>query len=126
MQIRRHPVNEHEPEHCFTVEVDGDMARIRWAGESITPEYVARLNRALDSFWTTIPKDIQNWIVRWDEEIRPGRGRGLNATYLDGEVFAQIILDVYGYGNESVATLDWVHASANEECLCDVCKEAEL
>jgi hypothetical protein len=84
------------------------------------PEYVARLNRAVE--WVAVPEDIQNWSVKWDEEVRPGRGRGLNATYLDGEVFAQIILDVYGYGSESVAELSWVHASADEECRCAVCK----
>jgi len=85
------------------------------------PEFVARLNRAVE--WVAVPEDIRYWSVKWDEEIRPGRGRGLNATFLDGEVFAQIILDVYGYGSESVAELAWVHASADEECRCNVCKE---
>jgi hypothetical protein len=84
------------------------------------PEYVARLNRAVE--WNAVPEDIQKWSVKWNEEIRPGRGRDLNATFIDGEVFAQIILDVYGYGSESVAELNWVHASADEECRCDVCK----
>lgn len=85
------------------------------------PKHVARLNLAVE--WNAVPADIRYWSVKWDGEIRPGRGRGLNATFIDGEVFAQIILDVYGYGSESVATLDWVHASADEECRCDVCKE---
>lgn len=83
-------------------------------------EHVARLNLALE--WNVIPEDIREWDVEWSEEIRPGRGRHMNATFLDGEVYAQIILDVYGNGSESVATLDWVHASANEECGCDMCK----
>lgn len=87
------------------------------------PKHVARLNIAAG--WSAVPEDIRNWSVRWDEETRPGRGRGLSATFVDGEVFAQIMLDVYGYGYESVAMLDWVHASSDEECGCDACKEED-
>lgn len=115
----------------------GTSPGIRLAGESVNrtvagsaemterqkaawPECVARLDRVVAN---VIPHDIRSWSVEWSEEIRPGRGRGLNATFIDGEVFAQIILDVYGFGSESVAELDWVHSSSDEECPCYVCRK---
>lgn len=66
------------------------------------------------------------WTIIFDEEVRPGRGRAINAIWCDGEHFAQITMDVYGYPTVSIATLDWVHNSADEECPCPVCtKERE-
>lgn len=71
-----------------------------------------------------VPADISNWDVHYAAEVRPGRGHYVNATFLDGEVFAQVLMDVYGYPDVSWAQLDWVHADANEECGCGPC-EAE-
>lgn len=68
-----------------------------------------------------LPHDIASWDVVYHEETRPGRGHQVNATYLDGEVFAQVLMDVYGYPNISIATLDWIHADSNEECDCSSC-----
>lgn len=84
------------------------------------PEAVARLRE----HYSALPQDIASWNVHYFEETRPGRGHAINAEYLDGEVFAQILMDVYGYPNVSIATLDWVHADSNEECACQPC-EAE-
>ena len=84
------------------------------------PEAVARL-KATGAY---VPNDVRSWTVHYAEETRPGRGHFIDATYLDGEVFAQVLMDVYGYPNVSWARLDWIHADSNEECGCDPC-EAE-
>ncbi len=87
------------------------------------PEAIERLRK--HGQYDSIPADIRSWDVLWSEESRPGRGHALNATYVDGEVFAQVLMDVYGYPNVSIATLDWVHADSNEECDCG-CLEDDL
>lgn len=70
----------------------------------------------------SLPHDIRKWDVVYAEESRPGRGHHINATYIDGEVFAQVLMDVYGYPSISVALLAWVHADSNEECDCEPCE----
>lgn len=86
--------------------------------EKAWPEAIARLAHC----GALLPADIGKWAVDWSEEIRPGRGHSMNAIYVDGEVFAQVLMDVYGYPHISFATLDWVHADSNEECDCEPCK----
>lgn len=61
------------------------------------------------------------WNLHWSEEVRPGRGHFLNATYVDGEHFAQVLMDVYGCPTISVAQLDWIHADSDEEMECETC-----
>lgn len=68
-----------------------------------------------------IPKDPANWSIHWHEETRKGRGHYVNATFLDGEHFAQVLMDVYGYPSISVAALDWIHADSDEELECETC-----
>lgn len=82
------------------------------------PEAVARLREHYDS----IPADLRSWDVLYAEETRPGRGHFVNATWVDGEVFAQVLMDVYGQPNVSIADLSWVHADSDEECACDPCE----
>ena len=84
------------------------------------PEAIERLR----AHGYTIPASISAWDVAYSEETSPGRGHAINATFADGEVFAQVLMDVYGYPNVSLAVLDWVHADSNEECDCEPC-EAE-
>jgi hypothetical protein len=81
------------------------------------PEAIARLRAS----GAEVPADIRTWSVHYADEVRPGRGHYVNATYLDGETFAQVLMDVYGYPDVSWAALDWVHADANEECRCEMC-----
>lgn len=64
---------------------------------------------------------LPNWNLHWSPETRPGRGHYLNATYCDGEHFAQVLMDVYGYPSISVAALDWIHADSDEELECETC-----
>ncbi|UOE45904.1 hypothetical protein [Agromyces larvae] len=85
------------------------------------PEAIAAIN-AVDG--VDLPEGIGYWDVIWGEETRPGRGHYLDARYNDGEHFAQITMDVYGYPNTSVAELDWLHASGWEECPCG-CNDEE-
>lgn len=86
------------------------------------PEYVAEARLHGPS----LGESEHRWDFTWREETRPGRGHDLSATQCDGEYFAQIMLDVYGYGNMSVAETHWIHNSADEECGCGPCsKERE-
>ena len=61
------------------------------------------------------------WRLDFAEEVRPGRGHYLNATFLDGEYFVQVLMDVYGGPSVSIAALDWIHSDNNEECDCEPC-----
>lgn len=83
------------------------------------PGAVERLQKSAE--YNHLPTDPASWNISFAEESRPGRGHAINATYLDGEVFAQILMDVYGYPTVSIAILDWVHADSNEECECAPC-----
>lgn len=85
------------------------------------PGAVATINAALADSYGSVPEHPGYWKIDWAEEIRPGRGHQINARFLDGEVFAQIIMDVYGHPSHSVAQLDWIHASSDEECECAPC-----
>lgn len=77
-------------------------------------EAVAELQR----FSSSIPDELGRWDVIWQDETRPGRGQALDARFNDGEHFAQITMDVYGFPRTSVAELEWIHASEDEECPC--------
>jgi plasmid maintenance system antidote protein VapI len=68
--------------------------------------------------------DHYDWHFDWNEESRPGRGQSFSALFIDGEHFAQIMMDVYGYPTVSVAALDIMHNGSDEECSCEFC-EAE-
>ncbi|TFV82035.1 hypothetical protein E4V99_13965 [Microbacterium sp. dk485] len=72
---------------------------------------------------STVPLDLDDhyWRVRWDDEIRPGRGRTMWATWSDGEYFIEIWMDVYGSPRVAVASLIWMHNGSDEECDCEPC-----
>jgi hypothetical protein len=82
------------------------------------PEAIERLRES----GAIVPGSMAEWTVDYSDEVRPGRGRAINAQFIDGEVYAQILMDVYGYPNASFATLDWVHADSDEECDCGPCE----
>jgi len=84
------------------------------------PTAVERLNAR----GASVPSSIAQWDVAYSEETRPGRGHFVNATFIDGEVFAQILMDVYGYPTAAFAQLNWVHADDDEECDCAPCVAA--
>ena len=65
-----------------------------------------------------LPEAFESWDVQWRDESRPGRGQYLSATVCDGEHFAQIMMDVYGYPLVSVAEVRWIHSSSDEQCEC--------
>lgn len=83
------------------------------------PFYINRLNQVYRA--GEVPSCISCWDFAWGDEIRPGRGRDFSAFYCDGEILAQITMDPYGAGDESIASLQWFHASADEECTCSMC-----
>lgn len=86
------------------------------------PEALADAQR--HATYSTIPPDLYYWTVKWAEEVRPGRGHGFNGIWTDGEHFVQIMMDVYGRWEASVAALDWLHSTTDENCECEHC-EAE-
>lgn len=87
------------------------------------PRNVAEAQRYVDT--STVPPDILhwNWDIAYSEEVRPGRGHDLRATYCDGEYLVQIRMDVYGNGSTSVAEVTWLHSSSLEECDCEYCEK---
>lgn len=85
------------------------------------PDRIASLSASVPE--ASVPEHPRNWDITYDEETRPGRGHYINATYNDGEHFAQILMDVYGGGSESIAELTWRHSSHDEECECDPCTD---
>lgn len=86
------------------------------------PEAVAEVQQYVDS--STVSEDLYQWTVEWAEETRPGRGHRFNGMWCDGEYFAQVVMDVYGYPSVSVAAMTWLHNSSNEECDCGPCERA--
>jgi hypothetical protein len=68
--------------------------------------------------------DHYDWHFDWSEESRPGRGQSFSALFINGEHFAQVMMDVYGYPVVSVCALDILHSGSDEECPCDFCKES--
>lgn len=67
--------------------------------------------------------DHYDWTFDWQEESRPGRGQSFSALFIDGEHYAQIMMDVYGYPTVSVAALDILHNGSDEECPCEFCEK---
>ena len=63
----------------------------------------------------------QSWVLRFREEIRPGRGRDVDLVYLDGETVVWITIDVYGSSRMSIAETNWTHNDSDEECACEPC-----
>lgn len=88
---------------------------------SAWPSAVAVLNRAIESDAVSTDHLGYHWALIWADESRPGRGHDLDARWNDGEHFAQITMDVYGYYSTSIASLDWIH-TPDEECDCPSCE----
>lgn len=86
------------------------------------PDAIAEAQRYVPT--STIPTDIDryDWQVTWAEEIRPGRGHAVGATWCDGEYLVQVRMDVYGYPVVSVAETTWLHSGSYEECECSWCE----
>ena len=66
------------------------------------------------------------WTLVFAEEARPGRGHDLDAHWVDGEHFVQLLVDVYGSWRVSIAELDWLHSSTDDDCECDRCYQDQL
>lgn len=80
----------------------------------------------LKKHYDGIPEEPHSWSLSWGDEVRPGRGHYVNAQFNDGEFYAQLTMDVYGFPRVSIAQLDWIHSSGYEECECKFCvKERE-
>lgn len=96
------------------------MTTLTTAQERDWPLAIARLKAS----GADVPEELAAWDVHYYDEVRPGRGHSISAQFVDGEVYAQILMDVYGYPSTSYATLDWQHADSDEECECGPCVRA--
>lgn len=100
----------------------GNLERMTEKQRRDWPEAVQEINRY--TVGASGNPDHSDWTFDWREESRPGRGQSFSAVFNDGEHFAQVIMDVYGMPSVSVATLDWLHSSSDEECMCSFCEKA--
>lgn len=87
--------------------------------ERAFPKAIAEAQKYVET--STIPDDLWQWIVRWDDETRPGRGYGFTGMWSDGEYLVEVHMDVYGHPTVSIAETYWVHNSADEQCECEPC-----
>lgn len=85
-------------------------------------EAIAEINRY--NIGAREDPDHYEWHFDWHEETRAGRGQVFSAMFIDGEHYAQVFMDVYGFPSVSVAALDIMHNSSDEECPCDFCVAA--
>ncbi len=97
-----------------------DMPELTERQKVAWPEAVAEIERYTGK-GTVPPLDDWAWTVRWEEEVRPGRGHGISAVLIIEGWWAQICMDVYGYPHTTVSTWDLVHNSFDEDCPCDFC-----
>lgn len=86
------------------------------------PEAIAEIQGYVDTSTVSAALSDCYWNVEWEEETRPGRGHRFNAIWCDGEYFAQVLMDVYGYPSISIAETTWIHNSSDEECDCGPCE----
>lgn len=61
------------------------------------------------------------WTTRFEDEIRPGRGRDLTTTWCDADHIVVIRIDVYGSTSLAIGDLTWTHDSEDEDCGCAAC-----
>lgn len=94
------------------------LDRLTQRQQQAWPEAIARLSRH-----ASVPANFGDWTVTFHEETRLGRGHFIDAIWLDGEVFAQIQMDVYGQPSVSIASLTLIHSDHDEECVCSPCQE---
>jgi hypothetical protein len=83
------------------------------------PKVIEEINRY--HVGATDDPDHYDWHFDWAEEVKPGRGQSFSALFVDGEHFAQVMMDVYGFPTVSVCALDILHNSSDEECPCEFC-----
>lgn len=87
------------------------------------PDAVAEIQRYVDTSTVPLSPDHPDWKVVFAEELRLGRGHAIDATWCDGEYFAQVRMDVYGFPSVSVAEVAWLHYSGEgAECECSYCE----
>lgn len=84
------------------------------------PKAVAEIERYTGK-GTVPPLSALQWFIRWQEEVRPGRGHYVSAVLIIDDWWAQVDMDVYGYQHTSVSTWDVVHNDSDEDCPCDYC-----
>jgi len=68
-------------------------------------------------------RGVEDFNIHYEEEFRPGRGHQIRADYIDADHAVSVYMDVYGYPSWSVANVDFIHNSGDEECDCTLCAE---
>ncbi|SDK80315.1 hypothetical protein [Arthrobacter sp. ok362] len=64
---------------------------------------------------------VEDFNIHYEEEVRPGRGHQIRADYINADHAVSVYMDVYGYPSWSVANVDFLHNSGDEECDCTLC-----
>lgn len=70
-------------------------------------------------------RGVEDFNIHYEEESRPGRGHQIRADYIDSDHAVTVYMDVYGYPNLSVANVDFIHISGDEECDCTLCPKED-
>jgi len=65
---------------------------------------------------------VEDFNIHYEEESRPGRGHQIRADYINADHAVSVYMDVYGYPSWSVANVDFLHNSGDEECDCTLCE----
>jgi len=95
---------------------------------TLTPKQSAALERvvrqAQEHF--NVEMRVEDFNIHYEEESRPGRGHQIRADYINADHAVSVYMDVYGYPSWSVANVDFLHNSGDEECDCTLCEREEL
>lgn len=89
--------------------------------ERLTERQRARISQIIDE--VVIVHDVElfraNEITfRFQDEVRPGRGRGVSFMFADSDHIVTGDLDVYGNGPMAVGDVTWTHSDAGDACQC--------
>lgn len=75
--------------------------------------------KAIDKAQLYVDEEIPKYSYRW--LIQNKDSFYASAIWYSGEHLVHIFVDLHGYYDVSVAKLDWLHSSADEECGCGRC-----
>ena len=89
--------------------------------ERLTERQRARISQIIDE--VVIVHDVELFraseiAFRFQNEVRPGRGRDVSFMFADSDHIVTGFLDVYGNGPMSVGDVSWTHNDADDDCQC--------
>ena len=82
-----------------------------------------RIVRNVQEHFNVQIRGVEDFNIHYEEESRPGRGHQIRIDYIDSDHAVTGYMDVYGDTSLSVANVDFIHNSGDEECDCTLCAE---